>query len=238
MELRQYWDILWRRGWVVLGLALLTLVASVLVRPTRTLQYQASTRLAVGMTPEAGEGRFYAYDNYYTWLTAEYLADDLAEVVKSQSFAQAVSSRIGSPVPPAAITGATSPKKLHRILTITVTMADADLATQVAQAVASVLQEEGGRFFAQLGSSKAAIAVLEVNPAVPVSGGFKEKLDLPLRVLLGLAAGVGLAFLLDYLDESVRTSADLQSLGFRVLAEIPSRPSRWQRLLIGKSRRG
>ena len=41
----------------------------------------------------------------------------------------------------------------------------------------------------------------------------REQLDLPLRVLLALAAGLGLAFLLDYLDRSVRDRSDLEEAG-------------------------
>jgi capsular polysaccharide biosynthesis protein len=38
-----------------------------------------------------------------------------------------------------------------------------------------------------------------------------------------LAAGVGLAFLLDYLDRSVRDRAEVEALGLTVLSEIPRR---------------
>ncbi len=48
----------------------------------------------------------------------------------------------------------------------------------------------------------------------------REQLDLPLRVLLALAAGIGLAFLLDYLDTSVRERRDLEELGLPVLGEV------------------
>ncbi len=38
---------------------------------------------------------------------------------------------------------------------------------------------------------------------------------------MGLAAGVGLAVLAEYLDDSIRTRADVEALGLTVLAEIP-----------------
>ena len=55
----------------------------------------------------------------------------------------------------------------------------------------------------------------------PVGRPARDQLDLPLRVLLALAAGVGLAFLLDYLDRSVRERSDVEALGLPVLSEIP-----------------
>ena len=51
--------------------------------------------------------------------------------------------------------------------------------------------------------------------------GLRERLDLPLRLLLALAAGVALAFLLDYLDDSVRSAAELEEMGLAVVGEIP-----------------
>ena len=54
-------------------------------------------RFVVGIRPER-QGDYYAYDRYYTWLTAEYLVDDLSEVVKSRSFAEDVATLAGLPV--------------------------------------------------------------------------------------------------------------------------------------------
>jgi capsular polysaccharide biosynthesis protein len=47
-------------------------------------------------------------------------------------------------------------------------------------------------------------------------------MDLPIRLLLAFATGVALAFVLDYLDDSVRDRSELESAGCLVVAEIPS----------------
>ena len=39
---------------------------------------------------------------------------------------------------------------------------------------------------------------------------------------LALAAGLALAFLLDYLDDTVRGPGDLRALGLAVLGEVPA----------------
>ena len=46
------------------------------------------------------------------------------------------------------------------------------------------------------------------------------------RIALGFAIGLALAFLWHYLDPTVRERAELEVLGYAVLAEIPRR-SRW-----------
>jgi capsular polysaccharide biosynthesis protein len=62
----------------------------------------------------------------------------------------------------------------------------------------------------------------------PVPPSLTQRLDLPVRLLLALVAGVALAFLLDYLDNSVRGREELESLGIAVLAEIPGRRWWWR----------
>jgi capsular polysaccharide biosynthesis protein len=48
-----------------------------------------------------------------------------------------------------------------------------------------------------------------------------SQLNLPLRLGLALAAGLALAFLVDYLDPTVRSRAELEGMGLGVLGEIP-----------------
>ena len=54
-----------------------------------------------------------------------------------------------------------------------------------------------------------------------VGPGLREQIELPLRVLLGVLVGIGLVFLLHYLDTSVRRTAELEEMGLRVLGAIP-----------------
>ena len=223
MELKAYWGILRRWWWVV---ALVTLVAgagSLALRPPETPSFTANLRLAVGLLPESGDGKFYTYDQYYTWLTSEYLADDLSEVVRSQVFAADVSQRLGAKVDAGLIQGATSPQKTHRILTVSITTGSAEQSLAIAGAAVQALQEQGDKYFAQINARNAAIRVIDPPALVPQAVGLRERLDLPLRLLLALAAGVALAFLLDYLDDSVRGAGDLEAMGLAVVGEIPSR---------------
>lgn len=64
---------------------------------------------------------------------------------------------------------------------------------------------------------------IQNNAVTPVSPiGPQRARNILIAMLLSLAAGVGLAFLLDYLDDSVRTSDDIsRHLGLPTLALIP-----------------
>ncbi|MGI6207261.1 MAG: YveK family protein [Anaerolineae bacterium] len=226
MELREYWRILRRYVWLivlVVGFTAVTSLALKAMRPAQTT-YAASVRLTVGMEPEKGNGEYYTYDRYYTWLASEYLVDDLSEVVRSATFAAAVSEKLaerGITVHPGEISGATMPVKQHRILTLSVSGTDPARVQAVAEAATEVLRQRSSEFLAQLGSENAAIHVIDPPAVGPVPPSLRERLDLPLRLGLALAAAVALAFVLDYADDSVRSARDLEGLGVAVLGSLP-----------------
>jgi tyrosine-protein kinase Etk/Wzc len=63
-----------------------------------------------------------------------------------------------------------------------------------------------------------------VDPALPPRKPVKpkKKMNLLLGAILGLGLGVGIAFLREYLDHSVRTEEDLAKFGLPVLSLVPS----------------
>ncbi len=234
MELREYVRIFLKRWWIVAGLVLLTGVISAATMPARQPMYQARLRVAVGLKPEERGPTTYTYDRYYTWLTSEYLIDSFSELVKSQAFASDVSARLAGANPPihvpaGAIQGATVSEQLHRILTITITWPDPAQLQAIADAAVRALQEENAKYFAQLGTQNADVYVIDAPVIAPVGPGLRERLDLPIRLFLALVAGVALAFLLDYLDVSVRDKEEVEAMGLKVLGQIPARRRVWGR---------
>jgi len=242
MELRTYWNIVWRRIWIVVVLMLVVLGVSLVFReraapPT----YQASLRFIIGVPPEAARGSYYTYDKYYTWLASEYLTDDFSEVVKSASFAGDVSARLtqgGQPiqVPAGAIQGSTVTEKQHRILTMRIDWRNSEELAQIANAATQTLQQDGSKYFSQLGEDKAQIYVLDPPVVAQVPVSLRQRLDLPIRLLLGLIAALFLCFLVEYLDDTVRDPQDIENLGLSVVGTLPSLkrrlwpPARWQKI--------
>jgi capsular polysaccharide biosynthesis protein len=235
MELRQYWQIIYRRWWIIVALLLVVLLISLVMRPTRAPVYVASMRFMMGLEPEAKTGDYYTYDKYYTWLTTEYLVDDVSELVRSGAFAQAVSQQLASAgitVPAGAIHGSTQAGTLHRILTVSIVWGDSEQLAQIANAVVAVLPGEIARHFAQVGNSGVYASLIDPPGIGAVGASLREKMDIPIRLLLALVAGVALAFALDYLDDSVRNKGELEKGGVTVLAEIP--PVRSDPLGLGR----
>jgi capsular polysaccharide biosynthesis protein len=225
MELRQYWRIVWRRWWLVAGLVLLVLAISLITYEQPAPVYQVTMRFAVGVEGEepvdavSGQGRSDA------WLASEYLADDLSEVLKGGDFAARIGQRVGFDVP----AGAIFASREHRIMTVTVTWSERGQTQAIAEAVGAAVENGGADYFPQLAGVDAR-AVLIDGPSISLVGrSLRDKLDLPLRLLLALVAGVGLAFLWDYLDDTIRDRTDLDSMGVPVLGEIPQQTRRWRK---------
>jgi len=238
MELRQYWRIVYRRLWIVIALVAIVLVSSLVLRPGRPALYQTSMRFTVSLVPEPNSGDYYAYDHYYTWLASEYFVDELTEIVGSEAFARAVSEELanrGLDLPAGALRGSLRADRKHRILTVHLTWGDQAQLERIADAAAKVLQERSATFLGQLGNTDADIRLIDPPVVLPAAQSLKERLDLPIRLFLALLAGVALAFLLDYLDDTVRDRAEVEALGLSVLGEIPPLPGRrrfpWQKKL-------
>jgi capsular polysaccharide biosynthesis protein len=232
MELREYWTILWRRWWIIAVLVFIVLVGSLVFRSDPVPMYQASMRFTIGVTPESDSERLTMDPLYSAYLASEYIADDFAEILRSESFAADVSARLaveGILVPPGAIQGFTVAEKQHRILTMQITWPDEAQLRAIAEAAKQTLEEDNAKYFRQLGSEGAAVYVIDSPHVVSVGVSLKDRLEIPIRVALALLAGVGLAFLLHYVDDTIRDPEELEALGLNVVAKIPS--SGWRERL-------
>jgi capsular polysaccharide biosynthesis protein len=232
MELYEYWQIFRRRWWLPVVLTLtVALISTLQLRPWQTPPptYSASLRMLVGVLP-AAEADVTSYDpHYYAWQTSEYLVDDFTEVVRSDLFARQVSQRLASQgitIPAGLIQGSSATGKLHRILSLTLTWPDqAGLETITAAAVAE-LQENISFYFRQLGTENAFVTILDDPQIAPIGPALRQRLELPLRILLAAITGILLVFLLDYFDRSIRSRQEIEQMGLRVMGEIPRHRTR------------
>jgi capsular polysaccharide biosynthesis protein len=228
MELKHTWQIIWKRAWIPALLLPVVAIASLLTEQTPPPTYSTTMRFTMGVMPQELANQ-YTYDKYYAWLASEYLTDDMSVIVSSQEFAADVNrqlSEMGSPVqiPPGRIGGVTVAEKQHRILRLNISWDKADELADIAQAVITLMEQDSSKYLTQLGSSTAQVKVIDF-PSPPAANppSLTQRLNLPVRLLLALIAGLALIFLLDYLDDSVRGRPELEALGIAVLAEVPGK---------------
>lgn len=223
MELRQLWKIIRRRWVLALIPAVVVLALGVATWRPAPPAYNAGVRFVVGQPPGAAAAEF-DEQRYYNWLTSEYIVNGLTDWVRGGKFAEAVSKRLatqGIDVPAGAIQGGLAVDNARSMLTISLTAGDATQLEQMLGGVIAVLTEDNAGALPQLGGENALLTQLDEPVVNPISAGIRSQLDLPLRVALALAAGLGLALLAHYIDPTVRDREEVARAGLAILAEIP-----------------
>jgi capsular polysaccharide biosynthesis protein len=220
MELIRYWQIVRRRWWLVVGLLAVVAAGTLLTYdPSPPQQYTVSMRFNVGLEPIPPGGADYVYNPFDVWRSSEYLMDDLASAVRGAEYARRVGARLDDTG--VNLAGRLSAATEFRVLTVSAHGPDPGQLAEIANAAANVLDEEAGELVGPLGDARPVLRLIDPPVVVPVGRGLREKLEIPIRLGLALMAGVAGAFLLDYLDRSVRCAEELEEAGISVLAQIP-----------------
>ncbi|HBY94077.1 MAG: hypothetical protein M5U01_04035 [Ardenticatenaceae bacterium] len=222
MELRAYGRIVWRFGWLIVLLPLLVGLLSLATYHAPAPSYGYDLKLSVSFLPMPAE-RMNEDPRLGAVQASEYVADDLTEILPSSRFADLVRTHLpdGARIAPGTIVAATRAEKQHRILNVTVAAATPDQATVLGDAVAEAVQSDLVALASQLWGSDVNLTLIDQGGPYPIPASLRARLDIPLRLILAAIAAIMLAFLLDYLDDSVRTRLEAEQIAGPVLAEIP-----------------
>jgi capsular polysaccharide biosynthesis protein len=225
MELRDYARVLLRYWWLIVLLVVVVGVGSFILRAQPAPQYSASVRFTIGVNAPPAQD-VSGYDPILTaYQASEYIRDDFVEIIQSDVFADDVNATLaqmgvrGIVVRKGNIAAAI--EKQRRLMSMSVTWGDAAQAQKIADAAVKNLAENNSKYFAQLGATGATVTVIDKPVVSRVGASLREQMDIPIRVALALLAGLALAFILDYLDTSVRDARDAEALGLPVVGEIP-----------------
>ncbi|MDR0691303.1 MAG: tyrosine protein kinase [Streptococcaceae bacterium] len=107
---------------------------------------------------------------------------------------------------------------------------DAEQAALIANAVATNFKNESTKVIPENKLEIVSSATVNHSPVSP-----NKKMNLAIGVLVGLMLGVGIAFMLDFMDQSIRNREFVESLDISILGEISEiRKNDLQRLLSMK----
>ena len=221
MELMQIWKVVRRRWLFILIPTAVVLIFGIITYQQPVTIYNVGIQYLVSQPPsEAAETQDEA--RYYNWLASEYIVNGLADWTSGNLFKTAVSQQLseqGVEVPASAI-GLVA-DNVRSKLVISMTYHDPDVLAQMIDAVTVVLQEQNATL-PQIDEETAVLIQPLDEPIInPISAGIRSQLDLPLRVIAALLAGFGLAFVVEYLDPTLRERDELLTMGFEILGEIP-----------------
>ncbi len=231
MELIAIWNLVRRRWWLILLPAVVALILTLpsiknIVAPP--VSYTVALRLTAAAPPDTAiEGVTTPYEDtsYVPLLASEYVVVNLPAWITSDSFAREVSMLLAEENVTIAVDdleGAFAADSFRSILTLYVAWDDEAEIRSMADAAVQVLQTKNQRYFPQFAATPVEVRALDDVEVAESAPPIMSRLEPLIRLAVGLAAGVALAVLAEYLDRGVHTADDVEALGLAVWGEIPS----------------
>ncbi|QBP42024.1 YveK family protein [Paenisporosarcina antarctica] len=198
----------------VLAITVSGVISYVFITPI----YQASTQILINqekvdstvLNPQAIQTDLQLINTYNVIIKSSAILDKVAEELDLPS-AGALNGQI-----------TVNSEQNSQVVNITVQNQSPKLAVDIANTVASVFQEDIKPLMNVDNVNILAAAKLPDNPS-PVNPN--PPLNMAIAAVVGLMLGVGIAFLLEYLDTSIKSEQDVEdSLGLPILGLISSIP--------------
>lgn len=227
-SVRDLLQILVRWLWVILLLAALCAGSALGYSYLQTPIYQASIQILVGQEQREGVTANLGSDV----MGLQQLTLTMAEAVTTRPVVEAVNERLNLQGAEQALSGNLNAQQVRTTQFIVVSYQDPDpeKAQRVANAVGDVFSNQVSRVSASANSITATVWEEAALPTVPVSP--KPVRNGLLGLLLGAMLGVGLAFLLEQLDDRWRSPEEAERVsGVPTFGVIPA-------FKISKSKKG
>jgi capsular polysaccharide biosynthesis protein len=218
MELQEYLSILKKRWLLIVVITLIaTLISGVVsffvIKPT----YKAD--ISVIIQKQDNGDNINPSMNYNDILMYQKLVKTYSELAKSRTVAEHAVEALGIDMKPDTLRSmvAVAPKGDTEFLTITIRSKDAVQAMDIANQLAKSLKAVGIVI-------KKSDNVQILDPAMMPGGPDSPRpmLNMAIAFFLGLMVSVGLIFLLEYLDNTVKSPEDIEKLlGVPMIGAIP-----------------
>ena len=211
MEANEYLDVL-RKRWITVAVTVaVALLAAVAILLTMTPMYRASSQVYVAARGDASLDDMIQGSNFTVRKVKSY-----AELATSPRVLQPVIETVGLDDSVTSLAERVQAEQPEDTVLITLTVSDSspEIAAQTADGIAESLSVVVPELERSSEETKAPVAISLVRnatvPLQPVSPN--TRLTIALGLLLGLFAGVGLAFLREVLDTRIRSQSDVEKL--------------------------
>jgi capsular polysaccharide biosynthesis protein len=216
ISLRELFDTLRKRIWLILSLTIIAaLISGILSFFVLTPIYSSSTQLLVNQ--EKSDQPMYNIGEIQTNLQ---LMNTYNVIIKSPAILDIVAKELDMDVTSEELNKkiTVASEKDSQVLSITVEDADPYMATDIANTTAKVFQNEIVKI---MNVDNVSILAKATTKEIPSPIKPQPVLNIAIAIVVGLMAGVGIAFLLDYFDNTIKNEQDIEKiLGLPVLGAI------------------
>ncbi len=239
LDLRGYLRVLRKRKWFVLLALVVCLGFGAFITARTTPLYLAQATLFVGeqqiTVQELPQGQ--AVTNLSGLLLKSY-----AQIITSRTIAQDAVAASGLPITVGEILGGLSSQPVIDTLVLKVEYIGPDPAIdqQIVNAVADTFVSQINKLGGTDPKKASAVPVNIIDraqePFAPISPNTKRNMTLAL--LIGLGAGVVLAFIVEQLDVSVKHREEIEHMGLHVLGAIPALDTHGEDVYLDRDSQG
>jgi len=217
IDLRELFGVLIKRAWVIILITIMSvLISGVVTFFILPPIYETSTTMMVSRAQDITETNL----QYQDILISHRLVNTYREITTSNRVLHRVIDALGIEMTADEVRGMVSVTALRdtEIIRISVENTDPNFASNLANAIAQVFMEE----VVELMRIENVHIIDEARlPEYPIRP--QPLLNLALAGVLGFMLGLGLVFLIEYLDNTVKTSESIEKrLELPVLGVIPS----------------
>lgn len=218
IELRQYFEILMKRIWIIVAVTLVaTLTSGMVSFFVITPIYEASTQLLVNKSESKNEILMPDFNDIQTSLK---LIETYSVIINSPRVLEKSIEEHRWDITSAELSKKikVSPVQNSQVMSITVNDPDPNMAVEIANGIAGTFQKEIQSIMSVDNVQILAQAKVQENTS-PVKP--KPLLNMVIAFVVGLMTSIGIVFLLEYMDNTIKTEQDVENiLGLSVLAAI------------------
>lgn len=217
IDLKEYFAIIKKRSWIIALIATIAIIVSVVIsffilKPV----YQANATLIVN-TEKNEETQMITGDQFNV---TQKLAVTYGEIITSRSVINPVIKNLGLEETYDELVKkiTVSPVKDTQIINISVQDINPKKARDIANEIPEVFTKEAKRITKANSVEVIDKAITPIEPVKP-----NKKMNVAIASVLGIMIGLFVVFLIEYLDNKIRTPQDIEKqLGLPLLGVIPN----------------
>jgi capsular polysaccharide biosynthesis protein len=235
MSIQYYLRILGARSKLILTVTIVAFVGSILLALVWPSQYESSVRIHVQplpAPPNESTGLYYS-QGYYRQLIAQYNIEDFSEIVQGQEFAARIAAivaeQFGLNLTPKLITESLHSDDNHRILELTYSSSEPEVAQALAFAAQTIFESSAGDYSAMVRQGIVGVRIVDPASDPEATSFVRLGLDIVARTFVAFLLITGIAFVVEILSGLCRSRDDVaEAVGVPILTSIPPIPPHTQ----------